>query len=271
MLAIALDAKKPAKQRVAALLESPDLVCESEKNLQSVLGVLTDVKEPVDVRLAALETMQAARFGVVKFKDYRGEYIAALREVATDADPEMRQRSLGLLSRQKDSFAQKKLLEGLRNPAKALVPPEKALQLLGNDPHGDVYAVARDFVKNPPNPLAKREALRLLAADPAAAPVFEKVLRDKGEDAEIRQVAASALHSLNPGKLQEVARDIVLDPNEHKDVQAASLTALTYFGKRDAVQKDDALRKRVGQISRERKGEANVEQTAQQFISKYGA
>ena len=60
----------------------------------------------------------------------RGDYIATLRKVATDPDPELRQRVLGMLMRDKDGFAQKKLLDGLKDPAKALVPPEKALQLL---------------------------------------------------------------------------------------------------------------------------------------------
>ena len=77
--------------------------------------------------------------------------------------------ALGILMRDKDGFAQKKLLDGLKDPAKALVPPEKALQLLSYDVHADAYEVARDIVKKPPNDDAKREALRLLAADACCA------------------------------------------------------------------------------------------------------
>ena len=117
------------------MAEVPLAVCESDKNLQAMLNVLRNKDEPVEVRLAALQSLQAASFSVVAFESCRGDYIATLRAVAEDPDPELRQRVLGLLAREKDGFAQKKLLEGLKNPDKALVPPEKALQLLSYDVH----------------------------------------------------------------------------------------------------------------------------------------
>ena len=110
-----------------------------------------------------------------------------------------------------------------KDPAKALVPPEKALQLLSYDVHADAYEAAREIVKKPPNDAAKREALRLLAADANAAPMFEKLLRDKKELREIRQIAASALHALNPDKLQQHARKILLDKSDYDDIKATSL------------------------------------------------
>ena len=119
------------------------------------------------------------------------------------------QRVLGILAREKDGYAQKRLLEGLQDPSKALVPPEKALQLLSYDVHAEAYPVAREIVKEPPNPEAKREALRLLSADANSAPVFEKLLRDKEEDRDIRQISAAALQAVKPKRFQEQAREIV--------------------------------------------------------------
>ena len=165
--------------------------------------------------------------------------------MATDPDPELRQRVLGALMREQDGFAQKKLLDGLKDPAKALVPPEKALQLLSYDVHADAYKIAREIVKKPPNDDAKREALRLLAADAKAAPIFEKVLRDKKELRENRQIAASALHSLNPDKFQQYARKILLDKSDYDDIRATSLVALQQFGDDEALGKDKALLKSV--------------------------
>ena len=136
---------------------------------------------------------------------------------------------LDLLAGEKNKFAQKKLLDGLKNPAKALVPPEKALQLLSYDVHTEAYAVARDVVSNPPNELAKQEALRLLAADPKTTPLFEKLLRDKDEKREVRQVAASALNTLSPDKFEDHAKEMLLDDSEYEDIQATSLTALRQF------------------------------------------
>ena len=175
---------------------------------------------------------------------------------------------LGILAREKDGFAQRKLLDGLENPDKALVPPEKALQLLSYDIHAEAYPVARKIVNNPPNEDAKLEALRLLAADAKSAPVFEKLLRDKNEAAEIRQVSAAALQGLKPEKLQENAREILLDDSDYDEIKATSLTALTQFGDKDQVDKDAALKKHVNRIST--KGGAKVKRTARQFISKYG-
>src|ERR1700704_3718305 len=180
-LSVATSGRRPVKKRVAAMAQAPLAVCESDKDLQAMLNVLRNEDEPVKVRLAALQSLQAASFSVIAFESCRGDYLATLRKVAEDPDPELRQRVLGLLAREKDGFAEKKLLEGLRNPEKALVPPEKALQLLSYDVHASAYVVARAIVDHPPNPTAKREALRLLSADATAAPVFEKILLDKDE------------------------------------------------------------------------------------------
>jgi hypothetical protein len=266
-LKLATNARKSVKERVATLAEVALAICEDPKSLQATLKVLRNRAKPVGVRLAALQALQAASFSVVAFESCRGDYIATLRQVAQAPDPELRQRVLGILAREKNGFAQKKLLEGLQNPEKALVPPEKALQLLSYDVHAEAYPVARAIVSKPPNPTAKREALRLLAADANAAPMFEKILRDKDEPSEIRQIAAAALEAIKPEKLKAYAREIVFDPSEDDEVRATCLTALTQFG--DATTADDeALLKRVERLS----GTAStqIKRSARQFLGKYG-
>jgi hypothetical protein len=76
------------------------------------------------------------------------------------------------------------LIEGLQDPAKAMLPPEKALQLLSYDVHAGAFDVARRIADKPPNELARREAMRVLAADGGSADMFEKVLRNKSEPEE---------------------------------------------------------------------------------------
>jgi hypothetical protein len=267
-MSVATSKSKPVKERVAALAEVPLAICENDKDLQAMLNVLRNQDEPLEVRLAALQSLQAASFSVVAFESCRADYIAALRKVATDPSLELRQRVLGILAREKDGFAQKKLMDGLEKPTKALVPPEKALQLLSYDIHGEAYSIARKIVENPPNEDAKREALRLLAADAKSAPIFEKLLRDKKEKAEIRQISAAALQALKPDKLQSNAREILLDDSDYDDIKATSLTALTQFGDADAVAKDEALKKHVTRMSE--KGGSKVKRSARSFMSKYG-
>ena len=259
---------KAINNRVAALVESPLDACASDENLQAVLDILRNRGEPIEVRLAALQSLQAASFSVDAFESSRGDYMLALRQVVDDPDPELRQRVLGILARRKDGFAQKKLLAGLKDPDKALVPPEKALQLLSYDIHAEAYAAARAIIAKPPNATARREALRLLAADATSAPMFEKILRDKDELAEIRQISASALQALKPAKLQTLAREMLLDKSEYEDIQATSLSAVTQFGDGAAIAGDKALMKSVDRLS----GSAGtkVKQGARHFLSKYG-
>jgi hypothetical protein len=260
--------KKASTRKQTAVAPAPVHVAKDTDDVQRQLKALCDTGKPIEVRMAALQSLGAAAFSVPNFESVNADYIAALREVSTDSHEQLRRRALGILTRNKDGFAQKKLLAGLKDPTKALLPPEKALQLLGNDVHADAYAVARAIVKKPPNESAKREALRLLAADTKSAPLFEKVLGDKKEMRENRQLAASALNSLNPEKLQLQARKILKDKSDYADIKATSLTALEQFGDDAALGEDKALMQGVTRFGSS-KTTAKYKQTARRFLSKY--
>src|SRR6059036_3641567 len=96
-LSVATSAKRTTQERVTAMAEAAGATCESDENLQSMLAVLRNKEEPVEVRLSAIESLAAAAFSVITFEPCRNDYIAALREVSQDADLEIRQRALGLL------------------------------------------------------------------------------------------------------------------------------------------------------------------------------
>jgi hypothetical protein len=266
--AVATNEKKTTAERTKAFLEAPLATITSDKSLQESLNVLRDRLQPIKVRLAALQSLQAATFSVIEFEPYREDYLAALRGLVDDPDPELRQRVLGILSREKDGYVQQRLLEGLQDTSKALVPPEKALQLLSYDVHAEAYPIAREILNAPPNPEAKREALRLLSADASSAPVFEKLLRDKDEDRDVRQISAAALQAVKPKRFQEQAREMLLDDKEYDDIQATALTALEQFGDEKAVAKDQKLLDRVDELGKGKS--AKVKKTAKRFMSRYG-
>ena len=267
--AVATNEKKTTQERVKAFVEAPLAAIESEESMQAALNVLRDGNQPIKVRLAALQSLQAASFSVLVFEPHREDYLATLREIVDDPDEELRTRVLGILMREKDGYAQKRLLEGLQDPEKALVPPEKALQLLSYDVHAEAYPVAREILKKPPNADAKREALRLLAADANSAPVFERLMRDKDEDREIRQISAAALQAVKPKRFHEQARELLLDKKEYDDIQATALTALTQFGDQKAVAEDARLMKRVGELGKGKS--AKFKKTAKHFLRRYGS
>lgn len=267
-LQIATDKAKSTEERLTALAQSPSALVGDDESLESVLAILRDVKEPAKLRMAAMNSLQAASFSVVTFRSCQNDYRLALRKVAQDGNPELRQRALGLLARQKDPFAQKRLLEGLQDSTKALVPPEQALQLLSYDAHAGAYQAARAIVDQPTNPETKTAALRLLATDTNSVPLFEKVLLDKNELRQNRQVSASALHALDPEKMQALARNIVLDTGDYDDIKATSLTALTEFGDESTLSEDKTLWQGVNRLKT--KGSPKLKLSAIQFLSKTG-
>jgi len=98
--------------------------------------------------------------------------------------------------------------------------------------------------------------------------VFEKLLRDKDENAEIRQISAAALQALKPERLQQNAREILLDDSEYDEIKATSLTAITQFGDEGEVSQDEPLKKQINRISK--KGGTKAKQSARRFMTKYG-
>ena len=258
----------PTRQRVNAMQASTSMLLADEKDMSRAISVLRDTTEKSEVRLAALQAIQAATFSAIQFEGHRKDFTAALREIAKDSDLELRQRVLGILSREDDAYAQKLLIDGLKTPSKAVVSPEKALQLLSYNVHVGAFKVAKDLAENSPDPIVRCEALRLLSSDPKSVTLFEKYLGNKKEDASVRQMAATALHALDPEKLQTYARDVVLDPTENNDLQAMCLTAITSFGEYQTVDKDSVLKKRVSKMNT--KGTASeLKRSASTFVDKY--
>jgi hypothetical protein len=256
-----------AKNRLAKIMQAPGRISTSEGDLKFTLKVLQDQTAPVPTRLNALASLQAASFEITAFENCHSDYVAALREVASDADAEIRQRALGMLARNQDPFAQKLLIAGLKQPSKALVPPEKALQLLAYDLHSEAYPLARSIAKDPSNALARREAFRLLAADTDSIPEFEKVLLNKDESVELRQIAAAALNAMQPATMQKHARSIVLDKSDGDEMQAVCLTALTHFGEAKKLEQDAALQTRVRDLAK--KSGMQMKQSTRAFTEKY--
>ena len=267
--ATAVESKNSLKTRIAALTSLGWNIVESRDKMRAVLAVVRDVQQPRDLRLAALAVVQSATFAPSRFAPFRPDYLSTLRMVARGADAEMRQRALGFLAREHDAHTQEALIAGLENPEQALVAPEKALQLLSYDVHAEAYRVARAIVRNPPNADARREALRLLAADAVSAPTFEKLLKDKMESFDIRQLAASALNQLAPHRLQACARDITLDDAEPADIKSVSLTALSNFGDATAIGKDDALHAYTDNLGQARGGSAGLKRAAKNFAAQH--
>jgi hypothetical protein len=216
-------AAKSMEESAAAPLEAQNL----EQQVEALLTTLRDPAAAVADRTAALEELAALDFLGPRFAPFRAAYKEALREVATDQPRELRVRALEPLAIDRDGYAQELLVQGLREPKKALVPEAKAIQLLGYDDHADVVPLAREVFERGSGP-AREEALRVLATDPESEQLFDRLLKDKSEKRRIRQLSASGLQSLNPEAFDKTARKIVADEDDYNDIRATALTALAH-------------------------------------------
>ena len=264
---VILDRGEDPSLRASALRAIGIEVGKRHDLIDMVIGLLRDSAEPAEVRLAALRVLQQSSFRAATFNPKLPEYLDALRTIIDDSDASLRQQALEILAQEKDEYAQRRLLEGLKDPSVALVPPEKAVQLLGYDIHAEHYPILRDMVQNPPSPEAKQEAVRLLAADPTSKDLLMERLQDKDEVREVRIASAAALQSLAPAEFEEQAKQIVLDDDEYDDLRATAINALTHFANQEALSQDVELTRRVEQLREEAPSE-DVERTADRFLSK---
>jgi hypothetical protein len=254
-----------------AALQVINLNIEARPELiDTLLELLRDATVPAELRRAILNVLQQISFRMVLFPGKRPDYLATLRSIIEDPDAQLRRRAIGILAREKDEYVQRRLIEGLEQRSRALVPAAKAIQFLGYDIHAEYFPLLRRIIEQPPSRAAKREAVRLLSADPASTDLLITLLNDKHEDPEVRRTAAVALQSLAPDQFEAQARRIVLDDDEDDELRAVSISALTQFANPVALRQDDQLNRRIEQLRAE-SGSPQVQQATAGYLSKYSA
>jgi len=234
---------------------------------RQALAILGNGEETLPRRMEALRVLQAATFAEPQFDAVRADYIAALRKLVHDPEPELRHRALGFLSRGHDDYAQATLLEGLRHPDKALVSPGDALAYLSYNAHAGAQSIARSLFKESKDHVVREQALRVMASDPAARRMIRTTLADRNEPVSIRQMSAAALHALDPQALQDWAVKAVLDKTEPEDIVATGLTAMNQFSDATRISGNAALRKRIGEMRT--KGSGVMKRLAKSITAKH--
>jgi HEAT repeat protein len=265
-VSIIQDKGEDAELRAATIQSMGIEISNSHELIDMAIGLLKDKSEPAIVRQAALRILKQSSFRVAIFNPKRPEYLAALREIIDDEDTTLREQALEVLAQEKDEYAQRRLLEGLEDPSKALVPPAKAIQLLGYDVHTEYYPILRDIVKKPPSAKAKQEAVRLLAGDPGSKAMLADILNDKSETSKVRNISAIALQSLAPDEFQEQAKRIVLDDDEDDNLRATSINALTHFADPNTLSQDADLTKHVEQLQ-EKSSSKQLKSAATRYVA----
>lgn len=217
------------KERALALRRLPIDADDGAQRIDELLAILADRTEAPQVRQAALLGMQRAAFLAPLFAPRRPEFLNILRSMADDPDPGLREDVLDVLASYKDEYAQRRLLEGLEDPAKELVRPGKAIQFLGYDIHAGQFPILRKLAVESPEPEVKHEALRLLAGDPESKTLFTSLLSNRSADPRSRALSVIGLQLLDPSAFEQTAKKIVMDDSEDAGLRATSLGALTHF------------------------------------------
>jgi hypothetical protein len=166
---------------------------------------LSDPKESPVVRLAAIKLLQHKQIFSPVAADWRPAFVEGLRTAVRV--PGLRAAALEVLSLFKDRPTQELLLQGIRDPRRALVPVPQALRLLSTDIHADVIDVAKKMTnlrQMRKNKAAFVEAVRILAADPSSLGTLEEILADDVYTVDARRLAATAISHLAPEVLQRL-------------------------------------------------------------------
>jgi len=234
--------------RANAIRESALEQGVAPEKVADLLATLRNAEEPLEVRTAALQALAALDFLGPLFGPFRADYKKALREVATDPQPELCESVLELLAIGKDEYAQKLLVRGLERPEEALVPDAKAIQFLSYDDHGAFAPLVRRVFERSTG-TAREEALRFLATDPRSQSLLTRVLKDKSETSNLRRISASGLQSLDPEAFERAARTIVADDDDYDEIRATSLAALAHGREARETQADPKLVETVQRLS----------------------
>src|ERR1700730_235863 len=227
-IALLQDKQQDISVREEILQKTVSAIGENPEYIRICLRILSDGTEPITLRKAALGLLKTLSFSSRTFVSVRSEYMVVLRSLLDEPEDSLREMAAEELSKYKDEFVQRRLLSGLLRQETPTVTDAKAIQLLGYDIHAEHYPVVRRLLESPDSDnVTKLEAIHVLANDPEAKSLLMNLVLDKEQDRELRMSSAMALQSGHPRDFTQMAKTLVLDESENKDVRSVLLNALT--------------------------------------------
>ncbi|HTI11600.1 MAG TPA: tyrosinase family protein [Puia sp.] len=250
--------------RVAALKKLTNFAHGSEDAVKDLITILTDIGEPVEVRRSALATLSTISFSSSAFNAQLPAFKDALRKLVDDQDPELVQSAVESLAAYLDERIQKRLVAGLQDPTKALVPDAKAIQLLGLDIRAEYYPVIREILAHSHNPDVMREAIHVLSGDPASQDLIHQILLNKNTDTNVRLSSIAALNSFNAEAFQPTLKSLISDQGENKEIRTASFNSLSLHNDLTEVFKDAKFKQAVDDLQSGH--DENLKKISRQFL-----
>ena len=251
------DKKNDAGLRALALSKLLSAVSSSEELLLYVLNIIGDKKDYPELREEAFRTLRTISFSSKVYLSLMPQIDKTLRGIIRDNVQSIREQAISYLVLEKDEYVQRKLIEGLRQPSKALIPQSLAIHLLGNDPHvfSRIFPILRRIVTNSSDFPSRYEAIHLLGSDRKSAALLTRVFQNKDERADIRQAALLALRNLSSQVFSVIARRTALDEKDFEDVRVLSLGLLGDV-KELAGRRITEFKKNLGKLNTEHQPES---------------
>lgn len=223
-VAVLRDPREGEKLRIAALR----MVGGSELARDSALlgEALAWMKSPATAPALRLALAEEVRTLLMPLHGRREIVLAAFRPLVGDRDPRLSKLAITTLAGHGDDWIQQKLIQGLRQPAKALLPPEESIGLLGLDAHGDALPVFHQILLDPPSEAARLAAIRHLGTYEPSRPLLVETLQDPGEPEAVRQVALGALYAGDPEGFPRHVLPILRDDKAGDGLRLYSIQAV---------------------------------------------
>ncbi len=242
------DEKADTGLRVLALYKLTHAVSLDKNLIIYVLGLLKNKKLSADLRKAAFNCIQTIKFSSAVVAGLQSRITDVFKSLVEDKNQKIRESMITYLAQQKDEFVQRKLLEGIAEPAKALLSEEKAVHLLGYDIHAGIYPTLRSIVEKSSNNYSRMEAIHILGSEPDAKDLLLKVYNNKKERFGVRKNSLMALKMYHPEEFNTVAAATAVDSNENANIRAVSINALAHSNNENAYN-NPALAEHLKKIS----------------------
>ncbi len=237
-LQIATDKKEVINLRVKALQIIGNYLYNNPAAVKKIIGLLSATRENTKVKRAALDALLAIRFASPALLSQMPAFREGLRSIIHDRDPELAAKAIEQLAAYNDPGVLNLLHEGLKNPAVALAPEAKAIQLLGIQHTGGFSDTIRERLQKSRDTDVQIEAIHALSGDPAAQDDIQNILENKSKQKYVRLAGLSALNATAPHKFLESAKKIIGDPSDYNDVKVASLNAIAMQGRYNEISGD---------------------------------
>jgi HEAT repeat protein len=234
------DKQEDTTVRILILQKALSGIGKSTEYIKACLSIAEDNSEQIELRRAVLSVLRALSFSSRIFMSLRPEYMTMLRSLLDDPDSVLREGAAEDLAKEKDEYVQRRLIDGLTGRETPIVRTAKAIQLLGYDIHAEHYPVLRRILQDPASDeTTKREAVLVLANDVESKDLLTELMMDQAQPIEIRKSSATALTTCNPEYFTDIAKSLILNEKEDKDLREVCLNALMHSSDVDALYYDD--------------------------------